>query len=214
MDYPINYTHVIIFILIIFAFNFFFSKEPMANFGEIGQILSPNQVDLTVQTPAGCPQCTPCICPTCPTAPDVVTTGNNFQRDYRVINDPLYPPEQRSDSNYTSSYNYSYGNQYGGYFRYPTRGYPPPYQLKGYLVDKSDPKNILSLFGRPKYSGSTEFEYYVSKRDINNNDLKIDIPNKREIFDKDELTLSNGLFDGTYNYVGLKMEDLVQPPIY
>jgi hypothetical protein len=35
-----------------------------------------------------------------------------------------------------------YGN---GYFRYPTRGYPPPYQMKGYLVDNTNPNNIISL---------------------------------------------------------------------
>jgi len=144
--------------------------------------------------------CPPCICPICPTAVDP-------NRDYRVVNDPLYPPEQRSD--------YSMGNSlYNGYYRYPTRGYPPPYQMKGYLVDETDDKNIISIFGRPKYSGSTEYQYYVSKRDINNNEIKISISNNREIFDKDIVKIDSPIFQGVYKYVALPMEDLVQPPLY
>jgi hypothetical protein len=104
-----------------------------------------------------------------------------------------------------------YGN---GYFRYPTRGYPPPYQMKGYLVDANNESNILSLFGRPKYPGSTEFQYYVSKRDLNNNEIKIDISNKRELYNHDPVNIKKDIFKGEYKFVEYKTEDLVQPPIY
>jgi hypothetical protein len=169
-------------------------------------ILSPNSIDLSQPNTPGCPSCTPCICPACPTILDT----NTSNRDYRVLSDPLYPPEQRSDSgSYTMN-----PNAQNGYFRYPTRGYPPPYQLKGYLVDTTNPSNILSLFGRPKYPGSTEFQYYVSKKDVNNNEIKIDIDNKRELFNNDIVVIKKAIFTGEYKFVELKMEDLVQQPLY
>jgi hypothetical protein len=191
-----------------------------ADVNSIGTILSPDAIDYTPNSPeqpANCPKCvqTTCMCPACPTA----NANTPYNRDYRVITDPLYPPEQRSDTGYTMiPPDYINGQQpgsdYNGYFRYPTRGYPPPYQLKGYLVDNNDPKNILSLFGRPKYTGSTEYQYYVSKKDINNNEIKIDISNKREIYDGDTIVIDKAIYGGTYKYVGLKMEDLIQPPLY
>jgi hypothetical protein len=199
------FTPLLLFVFIIVIASFLFSDgqwDKYSDYDSIGTLLSPNVIDYTQQTPSNCPKCTPCVCPICPTMED---TMNN--RDYRVIGDPLYPPEQRSD--YSTNL-----QQYNGYFRYPTRGYPPPYQKKGYLVDQSDSKNIISIFGRPKYVGSTEYQYYVSKNDLNNNDIKIPISNNREIFDGDIITIQNDIFKGTYKFVGLPMEDLVQRPIY
>lgn len=169
-------------------------------------LLSQNTIDYSIPNTPGCPSCTPCICPACPSVLDM----NQNNRDYRVLSDPLYPPEQRSDS----GTNYINPNMNNGYFRYPTRGYPPPYQLKGYLVDTTNSANIISLFGRPKYPGSTEFQYYVSKKDINNNEIKIDIPNNREIYDQDIVTIKKDIFNGEYKFVALQMEDLVQRPLY
>jgi hypothetical protein len=172
-----------------------------------------------------------CECPVCPQSVNATLPSyQNYNRDYRVLSDPLYPPEQRSDSDYyipreiteVSQQQYPttlvtrdnprlYGN---GYFRYPTRGYPPPYQMKGYLVDTSNSNNILSLFGRPKYLGSTEFQYYVSKKDLNNNEIKIDIPNKRELYNNDIVKIKKDIFNGEYKFVEYQTEDLMQPPIF
>ena len=74
--------------------------------------------------------------------------------------------------------------------------------------------NIISLFGRPKYVGSTEFQYYVSKRDINNNEIKIDINNKREIFNGEMVKINKDIFNGEHKFVEYKTEELVQPPLY
>jgi len=171
-----------------------------------------------------------CECPACPQIPNAILPSyQSYNRDYRVLTDPLYPPEQRSDSDYYIPREVDYPPRdnnptaisrdnpmlYGnGYFRYPTRGYPPPYQMKGYLVDTTNSNNILSLFGRPKYLGSTEFQYYVSKRDLNNNDIKIDIPNKREIYDSETVKIKKDIFNGEYKFTEYKTEDLVQPPIF
>ena len=163
----------------------------------------------------------------------IIPSNVNYNRDYRVINDPLYPPEQRSDNNYyyprevirgVIPTNNSGGQQvyvgdnpqlYGnGYFRYPTRGYPPPYQMKGYLVDDNNPGNILSIFGRPKYLGSNQYQYYVSKRDLNNNEIKIDIPNNREIYNGETVKIKKDIFPGQYKFVEYKTEELIQPPLY
>jgi hypothetical protein len=195
----------LLFILIISVFYLNVNKENWANYlnyqypyTQEGNIFP----DVIIETPNNsCPKCE------CPTRPEIDLTVSP-QRDYRVINDPLYPPEQRSDGG--SSY---YPNPTSLNFRIPTRGYPPPYQLKGYLVDENNNANILQLFGRPKYPGSSEFQYYVSKRDINNNEIKIDSPQKRELYNDDRVKV-NKIFNGDYKFVELKMEDLVQPPIY
>jgi len=200
------FTPLIVIVLVFAIATLLFNNEQWDNYSDIdsiGTLLSQNVIDYTQQTPSNCPRCTPCVCPICPTA----ESTNTYNRDYRVVNDPLYPPEQRSD--YTTNL-----SQYNGYFREPTRGYPPPYQKKGYLVDVTDSKNILNIYGRPKYVGSTEYQYYVSKNDINNNDVKIPISNNREIFDGDIIKITNAIFTGSYKYVGLPMEDLVQRPIY
>ena len=177
----------------------------------------------------------------------IIPSNQSYNRDYRVLNDPLYPPEQRSDSDYyypreviRSVPTPNRGGNYGGvvpdenvyasakrvyvgdnpqlygnsYFRYPTRGYPPPYQMKGYLVDNNNPDNILSIFGRPKYLGSTQFQYYVSKRDLNNNEIKIDIANNREIYGGENIKIKKDIFPGDYKFVEYKTEELIQPPLY
>ena len=206
-------------------------QETWSNLDDSRSILDPNSKPGIIVN-------NKCECPTCPQVGSnqipnaILPSYQSYNRDYRVLADPLYPPEKRSDSDYyfpreitevvypnqqiqptlvTRDNPMLYGN---GYFRYPTRGSPPPYQMKGYLVDTNNPDNIVSLFGRPKYLGSTEFQYYVSRRDANNNDIKIDIPNKREIFNDERVKIKKDIFNGDYKFVEYKTEDLIQPPIY
>jgi len=212
---------ITLFVAAIYAIKY---KEPWSNLGESSSILYPDPVIIDNNNNNRCE------CPACPqVANAILPSYQNYNRDYRVLTDPLYPPEQRSDSDYyfpreitergytnqptviTRDNPMLYGN---GYFRYPTRGYPPPYQMKGYLVETSNSNNIISLFGRPKYLGSTEFQYYVSKRDLNNNEIKIDIPNKREIFNDEIVKIKKDIFNGEYKFVEYKTEDLMQPPIF
>lgn len=212
---------ITLFVAAIYAIKY---KEPWSNLDDSRSILYPDPDSKNK-----------CECPACPQVATnaILPSYQSYNRDYRVLADPLYPPEQRSDSDYylpreikevvysnTNSGNpviitrdnpMLYGN---GYFRYPTRGYPPPYQMKGYLVDTNNADNIVSLFGRPKYLGSTEYQYYVSRRDANNNDIKIDIPNKREIFNDEKIKIKKDIFNGEYKFVEYKTEDLMQPPIY
>jgi hypothetical protein len=133
-----------------------------------------------------------------------------YERDRLELEDPLYPPEQRSDNDIENRY---LQMAYNGYFRNPTRGYPPPYQMKGYLVQDDNNTNILSLFGRPKYVGSTQYDYYFTRNDINNNEIKLPIKHQRELLDGDMIRLNTGIYNGEYKYVALPVEDLIQPPI-
>jgi hypothetical protein len=220
------FSSILLFVLVCILLLYITKKEYLsgADVNSIGTLLSPDAIDYTnknlSEQPANCPKCvqTTCMCPACPTAN--ANTNTPYNRDYRVLSDPLYPPEQRSDTGYTMippdyiNGQQQPGSNYNGYFRYPTRGYPPPYQLKGYLVEENNSNNILSIFGRPKYTGSTEYEYYVSKKDINNNEIKIDIGNKREIFNGENIRIKKPIFTGEYTYVELKTEDLIQPPLY
>ena len=229
------FTPIIIVLIVTIAFYSLRYRDPSEEWANYGgsNILYPEPVKVVQPEMANNQRCE---CPQCPqVANAIIPVTNSYVRDYRVLSDPLYPPEQRSDSDYyypreitqlpTQIPKQQYiGNSgvavdnpqlYGnGYFRYPTRGYPPPYQIKGYLVDTNNSNNIISLFGRPKYLGASEFQYYVSKRDSNNNEIKIDIPNKREIFNDETVKINKNIFNGEYKFVEYKTEELIQPPIY
>jgi hypothetical protein len=227
-------------------------SESWSSLVDANKILDPKPVVIEKHEPT-------CNCPRCPQMADslppvrdiavypesailidqpvnynaMIPTNQSYERDYRVLTDPLYPPEQRSDSDYyypreivrsvqtgpggghnrviVGDNPQLYGN---GYFRQPTRGYPPPYQMKGYLVDNNNPGNIISLFGRPKYLGSTQWQYYVSKRDLNNNEIKIDIPHNKEVYGGESIKIKKDIFPGDYKFVEYKTEELIQPPLY
>lgn len=79
---------------------------------------------------------------------------------------------------------------------YPTRGYPDNYHLLGTLISIDNNKNynqleqdnqIINLFGRQKYPGSSEYEYYTMLSTGNNN-TKIPLKDQiRELFTDDEV---------------------------
>lgn len=87
---------------------------------------------------------------------------------------------------------------------FPTRGYPDNYHLLGTLImdnknnlssDDSQNKEynkliqdnkIISLFGRQKYPGSSEYEYYTMIS-TGNNMTKIPIEQQRELFNNDSI---------------------------
>lgn len=107
--------------------------------------------------------------------------------DYRVMNDPLKEPTRRPPRDIIGPAVAS------PWFNYPTRGWPDNYTLQGYLVDNNgsnnDPNKILSLYGRQKYPGSNEYEYYVSF--ISDDDrikYKLD-KYRRELYDDDEVVI-------------------------
>lgn len=79
---------------------------------------------------------------------------------------------------------------------YPTRGYPDNYHLLGTLISIDNNKDynkleqdnqIINLFGRQKYPGSSEYEYYTM---LSTGNINTKIPLKdqiRELFTDDEV---------------------------
>jgi hypothetical protein len=88
-------------------------------------------------------------------------------RDNMVVNNVFVAPERRQPSH---SYPYNYvKNQ----LNIPTRGYPDNYHLQG-LVLRDNTETAYKLFGRQKFPGSNQYEYFVQSV-MHNNDVKIPI---------------------------------------
>jgi hypothetical protein len=127
------------------------------------------------------------------------------QRDLGIIANPLAPPERRTERPTIDMTLPLLRNKYIGL---PTRGSYDTYQQTGYLVDNTNSDNILKLFGRQKYPGSTQYEYYAMKS-TSADQYKIPLYDiKKQLFDNDSVTLVK-LFPGTYKYVEFKQEELI-----
>ena len=89
----------------------------------------------------------------------------------------------------------------------PTRGLPDNFHSVGVLVRKKDEK-VLQLFGRQKYPGSNQWEYYVAGADSYGypNKMPVGVRGDRELDDKQKIDLpwldkSKGDFEvNLYNY--------------
>jgi hypothetical protein len=89
----------------------------------------------------------------------------------------------------------------------PTRGLPDNFHSVGVLVRKKDEK-VLQLFGRQKYPGSSQWEYYVAGADSYGfpNKMPVVVRGDRELDDKQKIELpwldkSKGDFEvNLYNY--------------
>jgi len=89
----------------------------------------------------------------------------------------------------------------------PTRGLPDNFHSVGVLVRKNDEK-VLQLFGRQKYPGSSQWEYYVAGADSYGfpNKMPVVVRGDRELNDKQKIDLpwldkSKGDFEvNLYNY--------------
>ena len=103
-----------------------------------------------------------------------------YRRDHNALKNPLAPPTRRNS-------NYMYP-PFTIPLNIPTRGYPDTYQYYGNLRRAADEK-IVKLFGRQKFHGSNEYEYYGIISDSNGSDVKIQIDHTRELYDDDEIDI-------------------------
>jgi len=121
-------------------------------------------------------------------------------RDRHVVENPLAPPERRVEK-----------QQYPVVSFYEkTRGTPDDYHMIGLLYNSSsEVDKKYQLYGRRVYPGSYEWEYYVRGADTGGLEFKfpIELDNKREIRDNDQLTLP---FDDNNIYTA-KIYNLDQP---
>ena len=123
------------------------------------------------------------------------------KRDREVVNDDFVPPERREPEHIYPD------REVKNIINVPTRGFPDNYQSVGVLVRREDEK-ILQLFGRQKYMGSNQWEYYVTGMDRYGfpNKMPIKVKGDKELFDKDKLELdwldkSKGEFEvNLYNF--------------
>ena len=123
------------------------------------------------------------------------------KRDINALDDNFSPPERRDQE-------YAYPDRYvKSIINIPSRGLPDNYHTIGVLVRKNDEK-VLQLFGRQKYPGSNQWEYYVSGMDGNGFPNKIPLKVKGDVeitnsqnIDVDWLDKSKGSFEvQLYNY--------------
>ena len=115
----------------------------------------------------------------------------------RNINDELVPP-QRSYEFTRRSMPPPSGD--GIEINVPTRGEPPIFQKIGVLLksdSSGDTDNArLPLFGRPKYPGSNDYDYYVMDGSRNSNKIAIEIK-KKQLDNNDQINVSG--FNGVYS---------------
>lgn len=144
-----------------------------------------------------------------PQVPPVPPIGQMIREyDRRTLDDPLTPPFKRDD--YMIPSQMIRPDIYGVY----TRGAPGVFKKMGYA--KTDEVNadykLLTLMGRQKYQGSTQYEYYVTSTNRDDN-IKFYIDNiKRELFDGDKIRVKQ--LDNTQYTVFIDKElDLEYNPL-
>jgi len=123
------------------------------------------------------------------------------KRDRKVVNDDFVAPERRDPEHVYPD------REVKNIINIPSRGLPDNYHSVGVLARIQDEK-ILQLFGRQKYMGSNQWEYYVTGMDRYGfpNKMPIKVKGDKELYDKDKIDLdwldkSKGQFEvNLYNF--------------
>ena len=126
-------------------------------------------------------------------------------RDLDAVEDPLKPPNRRLPRHIYPDHVKDY------IFEQPTRGYPDSYHYYGNLIRRSDDK-IVKLYGRQKYPGSNQYEYYgITSDGVGSAEVKIPIntKNEKELYDKDKVDID--FLDSSKGDFILYMNDFDRP---
>ena len=111
--------------------------------------------------------------------------NNNEIKIKKVYYDDFHPPEQI--------------NRHVRSINIPTRGFPEDYQLKGLLL-RDNTETAYNLFGRQKFQGSSQYEYYIiANMDRNHVKIPLKINGDKEIEDSQTINVpgtnqNNGSF--------------------
>tara|TARA_B100001093_G_scaffold517136_1_gene597776 strand:+ start:2534 stop:3184 length:651 start_codon:yes stop_codon:yes gene_type:complete len=126
------------------------------------------------------------------------------ERDEDALENSFSPPERR-----VSFEEYPYGNLRNR-INVPSRGYPDSYHNIGLLSRNADEK-IYNLFGRQKFPGSNQWEYYISGRDTNGNAIKIplEITRDKELYNGDLVSVP--ILDNSKGKLEVKLFDYDVP---
>ena len=151
-----------------------------------------------------CPTCPICpICPICPTCPTCICNETKqLNRDSAVLNDPLYPPLNRSANDVPIPH-------------LPRNRNTDSFRLVGYLIDQSDKNDSWKIFAMEKYKGGRS-QFYVTptNKDIDmkvflTNDIIIGRDKFIDLYNMpDKVSIQHPMFaKGTYDVVQLPMSD-------
>lgn len=138
-----------------------------------------------------------------------VPTVGQLIKDYdrRTIDDPLTPPFKRDD--YMIPAQIVRPDLYGVY----TKGAPGVFKKMGYLKnDNAIDYKFLTLMGRQKYQGSTQYEYYVTSTNRDDS-IKFYINDiRKELYDGDKVKVKQ-LGNIEYDVIIDKNLDLEYNPL-
>jgi hypothetical protein len=127
------------------------------------------------------------------------------QRDLGILANPLLPPEKRVERPTIDMTLPLIRNKYIGL---PTRGSYDTYQQLGYLVKTDDEDKVLKMFGRQKYPGSTQYEYYAIKSTAADQ-YKVPLYDiRKQLYEGDTVNITK-MFPGTYRFFEFKQEELI-----
>lgn len=149
-------------------------------------------------------------------APAAAVSAPIIQRDRRVLEDPLYPPLNRSIHPVADAHQ---GMVQARAMHVPTRPDVDTFRLLGYYVNADNKADVWKLFGRQLYARGTQGAFYVMPTD-RNQDVKIPIdansdivePRLRDLYNlPTEVRFKHPMFqaDATYQFVELKTGDPV-----
>jgi len=106
-----------------------------------------------------------------------------LKRDTDAVENDFKPPERR-----LPRHNYP-KESLKRLINVPTRGYPDNYHNVGMLVRKNDEK-ILKLFGRQKFPGSNQWEYYIIGSEGHSiTKIPLKIPGNKELTNNDVIVV-------------------------
>jgi hypothetical protein len=98
------------------------------------------------------------------------------KRDEMILYDNFKAPERRVPA-------HQYPNAIKNVINIPTRGLPDNYQLIG-VASRNNTETVFNLFGRQKFPGSNQYEYYVQSTNMGNQyKIPIAIKGDKEIED-------------------------------
>lgn len=93
---------------------------------------------------------------------------------------------------------------------YPTRGFPTNYELYG-IVIRNKTETVFNLYGRQKYPGSSQYEYYIEGKGNNNTNFKIPLKINGDKELEDNIYIDIPEMDNNYGLFQVKLYKLVEP---
>ena len=201
---------IVVIAVIIILYNHYNLVQENKNLKSSLQISLDNKINTVQHNNApvisGTPIMQPQRIPHGPTMPPPTIGQAIKDYDRRTIDDPLTPPFKRDD--YMIPAQIVRPDIYGVY----TRGAPGVFKKMGYLKNDAADYKFLTLMGRQKYMGSTQYEYYVTSTNRDDS-IKFYIDNvKRELYDGDKVTIKQ-LGNQEYDVIIDKNLDLDYNPL-